>query len=100
MMPASRNRPVVHLTHARESPRHDLPRWSHDWRAARRNENHLDSEMSFLLRWLRPAHLSDRRFPRDEVWLPFLPFHLRAMRMIPERLFFPMGRRFVRYSPA
>ncbi len=58
------------------------------------------SEMSFLLRWLRPAHLSNRRFARDEVWLPFLPFHLRAVRMIPERLFFPMGRRLVRYSPA
>src|SRR5258708_22408656 len=56
--------------------------------------------MSFLLRWLRPAHLSNRRFARDEVWLPFLPFHLRAVRMIPERFFFPMGRRFVRYSPA
>src|SRR5258708_1405664 len=56
------------------------------------------SEMSFLLRWPRPSHLSNRRFARDEVWLPFLPFHLRAVRMIPERLFFPMGRWFVRYS--
>ena len=56
------------------------------------------SKTSVLLFWLGPTRLTNRRFARDKVWLPFLPLRLCSVRMIPERFFFLVGDRFVRCS--